>query len=221
MISTMMPDAIMREFCAENFTEVPRVVAAGVDRIELCDNLTVGGTTPSYGVIAASAREIAENAKVTGRTPTVLSVMIRPRGGDFVYDDAELAIMATDIAAAKDAGAASLVFGVLDSHGNLNVPAMRELVSRAGDTPVVCHMAFDYVNDPSAALEQLIDLGVSLVLTHGAPGGEPLGVSRIAQLIKQADGRIDLMIGGGVTADTYGEFCELTGAKFAHGTKII
>jgi len=212
---------IKREFCAENYTDISRVVNAGVERIELCDNLAVGGTTPSYGVIAATARKIAKVAAKTGNKPTVLSVMIRPRGGDFVYNDAELKIMATDIAAAKDAGARSLVFGVLDADNNLDVPAMRELMLLAGRTPVVCHMAFDYVNDPSATLEQLIDLGVSMILTHGAPAGQPLGVDRIASLIQQANGRIDLMIGGGITADNFQEFAAATGAKYAHGTKII
>jgi len=205
---------IAREFCAENFTDIPRVVAAGVDRIELCDNLAVGGTTPSYGVIEASAREI-------GDKPTVLAVMIRPRGGDFVYNDAELAIMARDIEKAKEAGADALVFGVLDADGNLNVEAMRALIDRAGETPVVCHMAFDATKDPSVALEQLIDLGVGLVLTHGAAAGEPLGVERLQRLVKQADGRIELMIGGGITADNYAANAAAAGVTHAHGTKII
>lgn len=210
----MVEPKILREFCAENFTDIPRVVAAGVDRIELCDNLAVGGTTPSYGVIEASAREI-------GDKPTVLAVMIRPRGGDFVYSDAELAIMATDIEKAKQAGADALVFGVLDEAGNLNVPAMRMLIEKAGDTPVVCHMAFDATNNPSAALKELIDLGVSMVLTHGAVAGEPLGVERLKSLVQQADGRIDLMIGGGITADNYQDYAAATGVHHAHGTKII
>jgi copper homeostasis protein len=208
-----MPD-VLREFCAENFTDIPRVVAAGVERIELCDNLAVGGTTPSYGVIAASAREIGAKA-------TVLSVMIRPRGGDFVYNDAELEIMALDIEKAIEAGADSLVFGVLDAAGNLNVEAMRALIARAGDTPVVCHMAFDAVADPSATLEQLIDLGVKLVLTHGAPAGQPLGVDRLKALVRQSDGRIDLMIGGGVNAANCESYATAVGTNFAHGTGII
>jgi len=212
---------VKREFCAENFTDVPRVVEAGVDRIELCDNLAVGGTTPSYGVIAASAREIASVAKKTGRRPTVLSVMIRPRGGDFVYSKDELKIMAQDIAAAVDAGATSLVFGVLTEGGELNVPAMRTLIERARNVPIVFHMAFDAAKDPSGTLEQLIDLGISMVLTHGAPAGKPLGVKRLAELIEQAAGRIDIMIGGGVTVNNYQELAGATGAKFAHGTQII
>ena len=206
--------AITREFCAENFTDIPRVVAAGVDRIELCDNLAVGGTTPSYGVIQASVREI-------GDKPTVLAVMIRPRGGDFVYSDDELQIMALDIVKAKEAGAHQLVFGVLNSDGTLNVPAMEKLIEVAGDTPVVCHMAFDATPNPSETLEQLIDLGIKLVLTHGAASGQPLGVERLASLVKQADGRIDLMIGGGITADNYEANALATGVHHAHGTKII
>jgi len=205
---------IIREFCAENYTDLPRVVAAGVERIELCDNLAVGGTTPSYGVIKAAADLI-------GDKPTVLSVMIRPRGGDFVYDDAELAIMATDIEKAKEAGAHSLVFGVLDADGNLDVPAMRALIAKAGHTPVVCHMAFDAVPNPGATLEELIGLGVKLVLTHGAAAGQPVGVELLSDLVNQADGRIDLMVGGGVTQDNYQALAESAGVHHAHGTKII
>jgi len=205
---------IIREYCAENFTDLPRVVAAGVERIELCDNLAVGGTTPSYGVIKAAADLI-------GDQPTVLSVMIRPRGGDFVYTPAELDIMAIDIEAAKQAGAHSLVFGVLDAAGNLDVAAMRRLIAVAGATPVVCHMAFDAVADPSATLEALIKLGVKLVLTHGASAGQPLGVSRLSRLRELGAGRIDLMIGGGITTDNYAELAQAVGVRHAHGTKVI
>jgi copper homeostasis protein len=205
---------IEREFCAENFTDIERAIAAGVNRIELCDNLAVGGTTPSFGVIEATAKAI-------GDKPVVNSVMIRPRGGDFVYNDDELAIMATDVVQAKKAGASSLVFGILDTEGNLNVSAMRKLIDLAGDTPVVCHMAFDAVNDPAKTLEELIDLGVQVILTHGAPAGQPAGVDRIASLVKQADGRIQLMIGGGVTKDNYHELANQAGVTKAHGTKII
>ena len=205
---------VKREFCAENFTEIPAAIAAGVDRIELCDNLAVGGTTPSYGVIEAVARAIGDRGIVN-------SVMIRPRGGDFVYDDDELAIMAADIPKAIEAGADSLVFGILTADGELDVAAMRRLIALAGNTPVVCHMAFDYTRDPAATLEALVGLGVKLVLTHGAPGGEPINLERLAALVKQGEGRIDIMIGGGVNAGNYQEYAAATGAKYAHGTKII
>ena len=205
---------IQREFCAENFTDIPRAVAAGVNRIELCDNLAVGGTTPSYGVIEATAREI-------GDKPVVNSVMIRPRGGDFVYTSAELEIMALDVVKAKEAGATSLVFGILTPGGELDVPAMKKLIELAGHTPVVCHMVFDYTNDPAATLETLVDLGIKLVLTHGAPGGEPINTERLAALVQQGKGRIDIMIGGGVNAENYQRLAAETGAKYAHGTKII
>jgi len=212
---------IIREFCAENFTDIPRVVAAGVDRVELCDNLAVGGTTPSFGVIKASVQESERKARETGGDQTVISVMIRPRGGDFAYTDAELEIMADDIAMAKSAGAHALVFGVLNPDGTLNVDAMRTLIAKAGATPVICHMAFDATPDPSATLEQLIDLGVGLILTHGAKSGQPLGAERIKNLIDQANGRIDLMIGGGITAENYEANAQAAGATHAHGTKIL
>ena len=202
------------EFCAENFTDVPRAVAAGVGRIELCDNLAVGGTTPSYGVIARAA-------VATRGSATVLSVMIRPRGGDFVYNDDEFKIMETDIRMAKDAGADALVFGVLTPDGRIDVDRMGILMDWAEDTPVVCHMAFDAVGDPAEALEALIELGVSLVLTHGAPAGEPLGVDRLRALREQAAGHIGLMIGGGVTAANHQALLTATGLTHAHGTKII
>lgn len=207
---------IIREFCAENFTDIPRAVAAGVERIELCDNLAVGGTTPSYGVIAETADYLKDSQ-------TLLSVMIRPRGGNFVYDSHELKIMEVDILKAIEAGAQSLVFGALTVDGNLDTEALNTLMIASQGLPVTFHMAFDDIpaDRQVAAVETLADGGVEKILLHGGPLSEALNIEKIAALSAAAKGKIDLMIGGGVTADNMTELAALTKTSFVHGTKII
>ena len=124
------------EFCAENVTNLEKAMQAGARRIELCDNLAVGGTTPSYGVIKAAV-ELAKPYNVTVMT------MIRPRGGDFVYNDLELEIMLEDIQMARSAGTHGLVFGVLTTANKIDYPKMAKLLKASQGLEVVFHMAFD------------------------------------------------------------------------------
>lgn len=205
---------IIREFCAENFTDIPRAVLAGAERIELCDNLAVGGTTPSYGVIAQTADYLKDSQ-------SLLAVMIRPRGGDFVYNSHELKIMELDILKAVEAGAQALVFGALTEENEIDAEAMNTLVIASQGLPVTFHMAFDEIEDPFAAIDLLADAGIAKILSHGGPLTEPLNTNLLKELIRYADGRIDIMIGGGVTAENAAELTEQTGAIFVHGTKII
>jgi copper homeostasis protein len=119
---------LIREFCAENFTDIPRAVAAGAERIELCDNLAVGGTTPSYGVIKETADYLKD-------TKTTLASMIRPRGGNFIYNSIELRIMESDILKAIEAGTNELVFGALTDDNSLDLEALETLVIASQGLP--------------------------------------------------------------------------------------
>ncbi|MCL2676701.1 MAG: copper homeostasis protein CutC [Streptococcaceae bacterium] len=205
---------IIRELCVENFTAIPSAVQAGVERIELCDNLAVGGTTPSYGVIQESA-EVIKDSKTT------LAVIIRPRGGDFVYNSYELKIMETDILKAVEAGAQALVFGALTHENEIDSEALETLLLASQGLPVTFHMAFDQIKNQKTALDELVELGVEKILMHGNSLDQPLNVEKIADLVRYADGRIDILIGGGVTAENYQKLAEQTGTTYIHGTKII
>ncbi len=129
---------MIKEFCAENFTHIEKAIKAGANRIELCDNLAVGGTTPSYGVIETVC-QMARQDQVPVMT------MIRPRGGDFCYSEAELSIMRKDILMAKEAGTDGLVFGCLTRERQLDTDAMQQLLEVAAPQQVVFHMAFDAI----------------------------------------------------------------------------
>lgn len=205
---------IIRELCVENFTKIPQAIANGVERIELCDNLAVGGTTPSYGVVKEAAEFVAESK-------TTLAVMIRPRGGNFVYNSYELKIMETDILKAIEAGAQNLVFGVLTDENEIDIDALDTLMIAAQGLPVTFHMAFDEVINQKSAIDTLIEFGVDKILMHGGALDQPLDVDKIKNLVDYTAGRINILIGGGVTADNFEELAKLTGANFVHGTKII
>ena len=210
---------IIRELCVENFTSVPSAVAAGVERIELCDNLAVGGTTPSYGVIQQAAEFIKEN-----ESKTTLAVMIRPRGGNFVYNSYELKIMENDILKAIEAGAQNLVFGVLTEDNEIDSEALEMLMIASQGLPVTFHMAFDEIESldkQKDAIDELVDAGVEKILMHGNSLNKTLDTARIADLVKYAQGKIGIMIGGGVTVDNYEELAKTVNTSFVHGTKII
>ncbi|MDR0298008.1 MAG: copper homeostasis protein CutC [Streptococcaceae bacterium] len=206
---------LIREFCAENFTAVPQAVNAGVERIELCDNLSVGGTTPSFGVIQETADYLAD-------TKTSFSVLIRPRGGNFLYDSHELKIMEIDILRAVEAGAHGLVFGCLSTDNKIDTEAMNTLLIASQGLPVTFHMAFDAIADADKrpALEALFDVGIDKVLLHGDSLDKPLNTEKIAALARLSK-RPELMIGGGVTADNAQKLSALTETKFVHGTQIV
>jgi copper homeostasis protein len=180
------------EIAANSLTSALAAQAGGADRIELCENLTEGGTTPSFGTIAL-ARE---------RLTIAVYVLIRPRGGDFVHDDDEREAMRRDVAACRQLGCDGVVLGALDVDGNVDVDTCRTLIAEAGTMGVTFHRAFDAARDPSAALEQLIALGCERVLTSGAQPSALAGADAIAAYVRQAAGRIRIMAGAGVNAAT-------------------
>ncbi|GBG95985.1 copper homeostasis protein CutC [Lactococcus termiticola] len=209
---------MIREYCVENFSNIPKAVSAGVERIELCDNLAVGGTTPSYGVIQQTAEFIKEN-----EAKTTLAVMIRPRSGNFVYNSYELKIMENDILKAIEAGADALVFGALTEDNEIDEEALETLMPATQGLPVTFHMAFDEIPQEAQkeALDQLVDFGIAKVLLHGGPLDQASNLKQIKALVEHADGRIDLMVGGGLTAENAEEIAREVGTDFVHGTKII
>jgi copper homeostasis protein len=177
------------EICVDSVAGVRAAKAAGANRAELCANLLEGGTTPSRGLIR-EARRIADIG---------LNVMIRPRGGDFLFDDDEFAIMKGDIETAKSEGADAIVIGLLTADGTVDMERTRELIALARPLPVTFHRAFDMTPNPFTALESLVELGVERVLTSGQEVSVLEGLPLIAELISRADGRIIVMPGGGIT----------------------
>lgn len=207
---------IIKEFCAENTTLLNQLDQS-VKRVELCDNLAVGGTTPSYGVIKEAARYLHEK-------DIALATMIRPRGGNFVYNDSELRIMEDDILHAVELESDSLVLGLLTEDNHINQDGIEQLLPATQGLPLVFHMAFDHIplEEQKEALDQLVELGFTRILTHGSAQNNDIfeNIAHLKELVDHADGRIEIMIGGGVTADNYQELIEKTGAQAAHGTKI-
>ncbi|HER3029914.1 TPA: copper homeostasis protein CutC [Streptococcus pyogenes] len=209
---------MIKEFCAENLTLLPTLDAGQISRVELCDNLAVGGTTPSYGVIK-EACQLLHDKKIS------VATMIRPRGGDFVYNDLELKAMEEDILKSVEAGSDALVLGLLTTENQLDTDAIEQLLPATQGLPLVFHMAFDRIptDHQHQALDQLIDYGFVRVLTHGSPEATPItdNVEQLKSLVTYANKRIEIMIGGGITAENCQSLSQLTGTAIVHGTKII
>ncbi|MGT2926726.1 copper homeostasis protein CutC [Streptococcus cuniculipharyngis] len=208
---------MIREFCAENHSDVERALSLGANRIELCDNLAVGGTTPSYGVIDHVCRKAhAQGAAVM--------TMIRPRGGDFCYHQAELDIMLADSQLAKSLGSDGLVFGALTKEGWLDEVALAQLMQQAEGCQTVFHMAFDQIprQRQLAALDCLVDYGVTRILTRGGLAGSALEhLDWLKELVTYADGRIELVVGGGLTQTNYHQLVDVLGIEQVHGTRLF
>ena len=182
--------AVISEICVDSIAGVRAAKAAGADRVELCADLLEGGITPSRGMIRR-ARTIAGIA---------LNVMIRPRGGDFLFDDDEFAVMQSDIEIAKAEGADGVVIGLLTAGGEVDAARTRELISLVRPLSVTFHRAFDMTPEPFEAIETLIGLGVDRVLTSGQEATVLKGLPVIVELIRRAGNRIVVMPGGGITS---------------------
>jgi copper homeostasis protein len=194
------------EICVESVAGVRAAREAGADRVELCADLLEGGITPSLGTILV-ARKIAD---------ITLHVMIRPRGGDFLYDEDEIAAMEADIASAKSAGVDGVVFGALERDGRVDTAVTERLIARARPASVTFHRAFDMTPEPLVALEALCELGVDRVLTSGQEPTAYEGAERIAELTKAAVGRIIVMPGGGITVRNAARVAAMTRARELH-----
>ncbi len=209
---------VVFEFCAENLTLLDKAIAAGAGRIELCDNLAVGGITPSLGVIK-------EALKLTSEKSVDLCVIIRPRGGDFVYTDSEVEAMLTDIHTAKTLGVSSFVIGALTENQQLDQPVIQRLLAACGDSEVVFHMAFDElaVRDQLEALDWLSSQGVDRILTRGGRLDATLDqrFAHYHRLLDVAKGKIQILPGGGVTLENRQLFLKQLGVRQLHGTRIV
>ena len=184
---------------------------AGAHRIELCDNTSEGGTTPSYGFIKAAREKLSIE----------LYVMIRPRGGDFLYSDDEFAIMKADIEMSKQSGCDGVVIGLLKKDGSVNKKKCRELVVLAYPLGVTFHRAFDRAKDPFQSLEDIIEIGCERILTSGQQPKAVDGIQIIKELILRAEDRINIMPGSGVNTENIISIAESTGAKEFHSSAGI
>ena len=197
---------ILLELCIGCAEDAVIAQEAGADRVELCSALMLGGLTPSAGTIA--------EVKATVDIPFV--AMVRPRGAGFDYSDSDFRVMQRDAEAALELGADGIVFGILQSSGEIDLDRCRRLVEIAHGKQIVFHRAFDVVPDPKKALEQLIDLGVTRVLTSGQEDSVYNGASLIRDLIDQSAGRIEILPGGGIDRFNLADVLDRTGCEQVH-----
>jgi len=201
------------EICVDSLESAMNAQVAGADRIELCDNLIEGGTTPSYGTIASAI----ENLNIS------VHVILRPRGGDFLYSRQEFDIMMDDIKICKELVADGIVTGLLHADGTIDVERTKYLVEAADPMTVTYHRAFDMCSDPFKGLEDIILTGAARILTSGQKNTCPEGADLIRRLIEQAGDRIIIMPGSGLNESNIAEIASVTGAKEFHltGRKVV
>lgn len=209
---------LLKEVCVENFTAVPEVIVRGAGRIELCDNLSVGGTTVSHGV----AVQTIQYCK--GKNVKVMAI-VRPRGGNFIYNQAEIGIMKHDIVNLKELGVDGVVIGCLNESGWIDEQAMLVLLDAAQGLEITFHMAFDHIRTEAqfAAIDWLANHRVGRILTHGGPAHTPIeaNLGRLKEYINHAEGRIIILPGGGITASNLETIEAKLNITEAHGTKIV
>ena len=194
------------EICANSVASCLAAQEGGAHRVELCAGIPEGGTTPSWGLFRSARESISIG----------LNVIIRPRGGDFLYSEEELREMVYDIRTARNLGADGLVFGCLTPDGDVDMETMKPLMEAAGDTPVTFHRAFDHSADPFKALEDIISLGCARILTSGCKPTALEGATLLAGLVEKAGDRIIIMPGCGVREDNIAEIARGTGAREFH-----
>lgn len=200
------------EVCVDSVESAVNAAAGGADRLELCGDLIVGGVTPD--------RALYERIREKVSIP--IHVLLRPRFGDFLYDDEEFEVLLRQARSYRAAGADALVIGCLTADGRLNREQMTALMEAAGDTPVTLHRAFDMCADLDQALEDARELGVRTILTSGGYASALSGMAVLSRLKAQA-GPVDIMAGAGINAETIKLFRENTTLTTFHmsGKKVI
>lgn len=196
------------EVCAGDLASAQAAAQGGAHRIELCSALELDGLTPSPALIEAARR-------IEGLR---LHVLIRPREGDFVYSEAETGTMLRDIRLARQLGADGVVIGALTPEGDIDLPCCRRLIEAAQDLPVTFHRAFDRARNPFQALEDIIALGCTCLLTSGQAPTAEAGIPLLRQLVLQSHGRLIVMPGAGVTPANVRLILDATGATEIHGS---
>lgn len=201
------------EVCVAHLKSAIAAQKGGAKRVELCDNLYEGGTTPSYATIKMTREKLDIG----------LNVMIRPRGSDFYYSDLEFEMMKEDIRICKELGADGVVFGILLPDGKVDLERNKLLIELSRPMNVTFHRAFDATIDPFQALESIIELGFSRILTSGQKNTVPEGLELLKQLVEKANSRIIIMPGSGISENNIKEVRDFTGAKEFHltGRRVI
>lgn len=198
------------EKCVGNYSEAEEAEVLGADRIEFCDNLIEGGTTPSYGNI----KKVINTVKIPAM------VIIRPRGGNFEFSKDEADIMIEDIRMCKELGAYGVVIGALKEN-EIDLELTKRLIEEAKPMKITFHMAFDEIEDKKKAIDELVDLGVDRILTKGGTEDAMAGKDVLKELVEYANDRIIVMPGKGVNKENRDYLLEYTGAKEIHGTKVV
>lgn len=208
-----MSQPTVLEICIDSVESAIAAQEGGANRVELCDNLLEGGTTPSAGTIALARQHIEID----------LNVIIRPRGGDFYYSDIEFEVMKFDIEQAKRLGANGVVIGLLQPDGTVDVARTTALVELARPLSVTFHRAFDMSRDPHEALETIISLGIDRILTTGQEASALEGLDLITELVHRAAGRVIIMPGlsSGVSARNVQKIIAQSGVKELHTTASV
>jgi len=201
---------VLLEVCIDSESGLRAAVAGKAGRLEVCARLDVGGLTPSDALLAAA---------IASGIPSF--AMIRPRGGDFVYTPREIEGMRVDLEHKRALGAHGFVLGMLTRSGDVDVRHLREFVALASPLPVTFHRAFDHALNRLAALEHLVECGVTRVLTSGGAADAFKGRAELAHLVERARGRITILPGGGVRAHNAAAIVEATGALELHGSVVF
>lgn len=196
------------EICCGSIQSAANAKAGGAVRVELCQGLVEGGTTPSPATIQYAAHELGLQ----------VFVLVRPRGGDFCYNELEIKTMEEDVTFCKKAGAAGIVVGFLHPDGSIDTELTRRFVELSAPLPVTFHRAFDECAEPLKALEQIIDCGCKRILTSGCKPTAMEGADMLQQLVKQAVGRITILAGSGVTPENAAALRDKIGAPEIHGS---
>jgi copper homeostasis protein len=204
----MPTQGILVEICCGSLEDALEAEQGGADRVELCSALFLGGLTPSLGTII--------EAKARLKIP--IMVMIRPRGGGFCYTEPEMAVMERDTVLAVERGAEGIVFGILNADGSIDEERCRRLRNLVGDRQAVFHRAFDVTPDPFRAVDQLVELGITRVLTSGQEDTAPEGLPLIKRLIEYAGDRIQILPGGGIKLNSLRQVVESTSCNEVHLT---
>lgn len=205
--------SFLLEVCADSVQSAIAAQEGGADRVELCSGLVIGGLSPS----PAMFREVKRN------TDLKIRVLLRPRFGDFCYDEYEFQTLKEEVEQFRDLGADGVVIGILKPDGSLNMDQMADLVKAAGGIGITMHRAFDVCRDPFEALDQCISLGIDTILTSGQKSSAWEGREMLAELVKRADGRLNILAGAGIKPAVIEELAPCTGVSAFHmsGKKVI
>ena len=201
----------VKEVCVESYQEAVIVASAGATRIELCDNLSVGGTTPSYGTIK----------KVISELHVPVMVMIRPRGGDFCYSADEIDIMREDIHICRDLGVGGVVFGLLNPDNTIDIERTKELVELSRPMQVTFHKAIDYTNDLLLSISQLKKIGIDRVLTSGGQPTAMEGREMLLKMIEIVGDKLNIIVAGKVTWENFEDIKQLISSREYHGRRLV